>query len=259
MKIKVKKKTTKNPQNQKVMIRKKVPYNEYEVVKISSYLQKLSLSGKPREYEVKVDDLKVIPRTKDFNKVRNINSYLLEESEKVSIILFKGKSRNYDRFDLLLKQENELLTDEQVDSLVQKEMNKYIKERTTQIKINELQKDKRKLQKDKDQLKSKNKRLLKENDKLLEKLLDKENNPPLKINEIIGSVKALSSTQRGEILPDIPKELFDLVLDIKKRKGNEFLFELSLIADTLSKDDTLYENVKTFIINQSSNSTNHEK
>src|ERR1051326_152225 len=62
-------------------------------------------SGKPTDYEIRVDDMRVVPRTNDPDQFDNHEEFVTEETRKVVVIIYDGNSRRNTRHTFLLKDE----------------------------------------------------------------------------------------------------------------------------------------------------------
>ncbi|PIE87292.1 MAG: hypothetical protein CSA03_00875 [Bacteroidetes bacterium] len=63
-------------------------------------LRNLKNQGNPRDYEIRIDDFVVVRRTSDLSQFHLFKKSLTQSSNEVSFIIYKGKSRKYDKYVL---------------------------------------------------------------------------------------------------------------------------------------------------------------
>lgn len=61
--------------------------------------------GKPQDYEIRVDDMKVVPRTNDVDQFDNHEDFVLDETKKVIVLIYDGASRRNTRHTFHFKDE----------------------------------------------------------------------------------------------------------------------------------------------------------
>lgn len=84
---------------------KTIAYTTDSLDMVRLYLQTQKNKGTPRDYEVRIDDLVVVRRTPDITKFNLFKQALTTSSSEVSFIIYKGRSRKYDKY-VLLRQSN---------------------------------------------------------------------------------------------------------------------------------------------------------
>lgn len=79
-------------------------YDPLKVSKIRHLLEEMAAKGQARQYEVFVDNLKVVARTEDVSEFDSFDYYMDEDTEKLRILLYNSASspRN-DQYCFLLK------------------------------------------------------------------------------------------------------------------------------------------------------------
>lgn len=79
-------------------------YDPLKVSKIRHLLEEMASKGQARQYEVFVDNLKVVARTEDVSEFDSFDYYMDEDTEKLRILLYNSASspRN-DQYCFLLK------------------------------------------------------------------------------------------------------------------------------------------------------------
>lgn len=95
---------------------KRLKYNSSATQMIYNNLVSLYNQGKPRDFEIRIDDLTVVHRTNDLKKYYWYQKALTEYSQEVSIILYFGTSRRYDKYILFRKIDqysSDVLTEQQ--------------------------------------------------------------------------------------------------------------------------------------------------
>lgn len=80
-------------------------YNSGKISLLRQLLFNNKQSGKPTDYEIRVDDMKVVPRTNDPEQFDNHEEFVNEETHSVIIILYDGQSRKNTRHIFEMKEE----------------------------------------------------------------------------------------------------------------------------------------------------------
>lgn len=86
-------------------MKKTLAYNSESLEMIQLYLRNQQNQGNPRDYEIRIDDLVVVRRTSDIAQFHVFKKSLTTSSNEVSFIIYKGKSRRYDKY-LLVRNSN---------------------------------------------------------------------------------------------------------------------------------------------------------
>lgn len=84
-----------------------VNHSNYEAGKIENLLQRIknaSLSEQKQEYEIYVDGMKVVPRTSDPQLFESHSDFINEDSNSMTVLLFKGGSRMNDKYFFYFKE-----------------------------------------------------------------------------------------------------------------------------------------------------------
>jgi hypothetical protein len=79
-------------------------YSESRVNLIYELLKKEAENGSPKDYEIKVDELKVVSRNNDPGRFYDFEQFVLPESKNVTIIIHNNLHRSL-RYTLLLQEE----------------------------------------------------------------------------------------------------------------------------------------------------------
>jgi len=76
-------------------------HDKYEAAKVNLLLrqvQNANEKGQGQEYEILVDDFVVVPRTADPELFNSYADYISSESKALTIILYKGTSKSFDKY-----------------------------------------------------------------------------------------------------------------------------------------------------------------
>ncbi len=79
---------------------KTLVYSSDSIEMIRLNLKNLKNQGNPCDYEIRIDDFAVVRRTSDLSQFHLFKKSLTKSSNEVSFIIYKGKSRNYDKYIL---------------------------------------------------------------------------------------------------------------------------------------------------------------
>ena len=79
---------------------KTLVYSSDSLDMIQLRLRNLKNQGNPRDYEIRIDDFVVVRRTSDLSQFHLFKKSLTQSSNEVSFIIYKGKSRKYDKYVL---------------------------------------------------------------------------------------------------------------------------------------------------------------
>lgn len=82
----------------------KEPYSESRVEMISEFLKKEGANGTPKDYEIKIDELKVVSRNNNPDRFYEYEEFVVPESRNITIIIH-DKSHTCTKYILLLQQE----------------------------------------------------------------------------------------------------------------------------------------------------------
>lgn len=82
-------------------------YSATRVDKIYQLLKNEAENGSAKEYDVKVDELKVVSRTNDPERFYSHEDFVLAETQSISINIYDGGSHRCTRYHLMLKEEEQ--------------------------------------------------------------------------------------------------------------------------------------------------------
>lgn len=80
-------------------------YSEERVGLLKQLLLNSKESGKPKDYEIKVDGMKVVSRTNDTEQFDSHEDFITESTQSVTILVYDGASRNNTKHIFSLKEE----------------------------------------------------------------------------------------------------------------------------------------------------------
>jgi len=121
----------------------KMPYNSEKVALLKQLLLNSKESGKPIDYEIRVDGMRAVPRTDDPEQFDRHEDFIDADTGSVTIMLYEGASRNNNRHIFLMKDEpksepkNKPLSGIEVDKMV----NERVEEIKQQMKYDQFKKE----------------------------------------------------------------------------------------------------------------------
>jgi hypothetical protein len=65
-------------------------FDQFKIDKLRHFLEDMEAKGQPRQYEIFVDSLKVVPRTDDLKFFDNYEGYMDEDTEKLRILIYNS-------------------------------------------------------------------------------------------------------------------------------------------------------------------------
>ncbi len=126
---------------------------------IGQVLKKEAAAGKPRDYDIRVDELKVVSRTNDPEQFQTYEDFVEPDSRNITINIYEKRSHRCNHYVFLLR--DEPLTPEDMAG-IEKQVNEKMARREEQRKYerleedyDELQEDYKKLEEERDQLQEK--------------------------------------------------------------------------------------------------------
>ncbi|MBI1838199.1 MAG: hypothetical protein HYR91_13130 [Flavobacteriia bacterium] len=106
---------------------KRIIYTEASIQKFYKHLLMKQQNKVNFEYEIRVDSEKIMPRTKDLTCFYSYRDFITAQTEVVEILLYRGLSRNYEKYVYELSERKTSQID--IDKIVAQELEKYKKER----------------------------------------------------------------------------------------------------------------------------------
>ncbi|MEK6614953.1 MAG: hypothetical protein AABZ32_02405 [Bacteroidota bacterium] len=107
-------------------------YSHEKIGLLKQMLVNSTEAGKPSDYEIRVDDMKVVPRTNDIDQFDNHEEFITDETRKVVVLVYDGNSRRNVRYNYKLQEEKQPLP--QQNGLSGVEVEKIISEKLQQEK-----------------------------------------------------------------------------------------------------------------------------
>ncbi len=108
-------------------------YNNDTAKHVFNQLQNFKQQGNTKDYEVRIDNLTVVQRTKNLDNFHLFKQSLNQFTEAVSILLYKGSSRNYDKYVLTRKTEEESKPDLASEEYLKQRLDDWIKKRRRRL------------------------------------------------------------------------------------------------------------------------------
>ena len=112
-------------------------YSHEKIGLLKQMLVNSTEAGKPSDYEIRVDDMKVVPRTNDIDQFDNHEEFITDETRKVVVLVYDGNSRRNVRYNDKLQEEKQPLP--QQNGLSGVEVEKIISEKLSCIFNAEIQ------------------------------------------------------------------------------------------------------------------------
>ena len=109
-----------------------IPYSHEKIGLLKQMLVNSTEAGKPTDYEIRVDDMKVVPRTNDIDQFDNHEEFITDETRKVVVLVYDGNSRRNVRYNYKLQEEKQPLP--QQNGLSGVEVEKIVSEKLQQEK-----------------------------------------------------------------------------------------------------------------------------
>ena len=81
-------------------------YNSERLEFIKQLLINSVETGKPQDYEIRVDDMRVVPRTNNPDLFENYEDFITEQTRRVLVMLYEGVSRKNAKYLFHLKEED---------------------------------------------------------------------------------------------------------------------------------------------------------
>jgi len=119
-------------------------------------------ANKPQDYEIRVDDMKVVPRTSDVEQFDKYEEFVTEETKRIIVLVYDGTSRRNEKFVYLLKDEKKEKPVEKglSGTEVEKIVSEKLEQKETQWKMAQLEKENKELKEE-----------IKQNEKDFEKII----------------------------------------------------------------------------------------
>lgn len=102
-------------------MKKTEKYSDLHVERIYNILQNHIKNNNPNDFKIYVDEHCVVKRTNDLKQFYDFESFIMDETKAVRFKIFHGSSRNNDEHTLWLKQEEKIITQEEIDLILEKQ------------------------------------------------------------------------------------------------------------------------------------------
>lgn len=122
-------------------------YNNDTVKHVFDQLMNFKNQGNTKDYEIRIDDLTVVERTNNLDNFHLFKQSLNQFTETVSILLYKGSSRNYDKYVLTRKTEQESKPDLASEEYLKQRLDDWIKKEKKEIHFARLKEENKQLKK----------------------------------------------------------------------------------------------------------------
>lgn len=116
-------------------------YSDQDIHQLFDLLSSKQRQGSSVEYEIRIDNFQVIPRTADLNRFYFYRDHLQEDSMTLTFMVYKGNSRRYDKFIFKLN----ALPDAEKE--IQEKINEALEKQRKEVEYQILQKKVKKLKK----------------------------------------------------------------------------------------------------------------
>lgn len=205
----------------------KLSYDSDNLDMIYNSLKKLKEHNNPRDYEIRIDGLSVIPRTNEVYRFYNHQDFMLGSSKEIVVLIYYGKSRLNDKYLLIHNQD--FLSKEQY----KKELEDSIKEFRKKEKLKRLIKKNKERKKQIVQLKAKVNNLESSSSKIIKDLF------PM----ISSSLN--KSTNSG--IDQETQMILKIIKSTKDEFGEEVFNNAMKIGLTVARNPSITESVEQFI------------
>lgn len=219
---------------------KTLTYNSANIQMLYDNLVNLKTQGVSQDFEIRVDDLIIIPRTSDLSKFFLFKKSLTEFSNEVVFILYKQKSRRNDKY-ILVRRRNvshgpNMTQQEYIDS----EIAKALKIRERELELTRLEEETKSQRQTIKELRVKVAELKAKSKGEIMELLQV-------LNQQFGN-KSDSSQDDNQTINGIPRnEIVMMIAQARKNYGDEIFGEVLGIAMKTAENPQIIEEVKQFI------------
>lgn len=141
----------------------KEKYDSAKMDKHLNYLQLYAEKGRPLDYEIIVDGMKVVRRTDEPQDFQNYSSFVDADTKAIELLIYNGTSNNNDRYIYTLSEPaKESLSGIDIDAKITEQVERHkrdIEYATLQREHSELKREVTELEKEIEQLEADNKTL----------------------------------------------------------------------------------------------------
>ena len=172
-------------------------YSSNRVNLIYQLLKNEADNGTPKEYDIKVDDLKVVSRTSDPERFHGHEDFVLSETKSIMINIYDGTSNRCTRYNLLLKEEEP--TNQELSGIEKSMTAKMVQERK-KWEYEQLKKEFEELKEKLDESEEYGETL----SKRINQLEDEQNNRSTKITDTMIGLAGMYIANKPNALSGIP-------------------------------------------------------
>jgi len=165
-------------------------YDSGKIAMLKQLLENNARNGRPTEYEIKVDELKTVPRTNDPAQFDSHEDFITADTRTVTIILYEGQGKSSDKHIFSMNGQTQAEQAQPVPSLSGIDIDKKVDEKVEAVKK----------QMEYDKLVEENKELKEEAKEAedyiekLEKALEQEKKERLKIKGVhVGEIASIAA------------------------------------------------------------------
>lgn len=122
-------------------------YNNTTIQHVFDQLRNFKNQGTTKDYEIRIDGLTVIQRTKNLGNFHLFKKSLTDFSEAISFLLYKGNSRKCDKYILTRKSDQRSVSTLATEEYIEQQINKRIKEGKREVDLARLKEENKQLKK----------------------------------------------------------------------------------------------------------------
>ncbi len=205
----------------------KLTYNSDNLEMIYHSLKTLQEHNTPRDFEIRVDGLSVVPRTKIVERFYFHQEYIIDITNEVTVLLYYGNSRLNDKY--ILSHNQDFMTKEAYE----KKLARKLKKLKTKSKLKSL------LVKTKEQ-----KETIKELESKINLL---ESSQSKAIKEVLPLLTRVMGTNNNAALDDESKQIIEIIKELKNELGEELYNQAMFLGLTVAKNPEIMDDVNAFV------------
>lgn len=205
----------------------KLTYNSDNLEMIYHSLKTLQEHNTPRDYEIRVDGLSVVPRTKIVERFYFHQEYIIDITNEVTVLLYYGNSRLNDKY--ILSHNQDFMTKEAYE----KKLARKLKKLKTKSKLKSL------LVKTNEQ-----KETIKELESKINLL---ESSQSKAIKEVLSLLNGVMGTNNNAVLDDESKQIIEIIKELKKELGEELYNQAVFLGLTVARNPEIMDDVNAFV------------
>jgi hypothetical protein len=215
-------------------------YNNTTIKHVYDQLLNFKNQGTTKDYEIRIDDLTVIQRTKNMGNFHLFKKSLTDFSEAISFLLYKGNSRKCDKYILTRKSDQKSVSTLATEEYLEQRLQDWINEEKREVDLARLKEENKHLKKQ-----------LRKSDARNTNLEAKKSGDLKEIIELITT--SLPSLTGGKV--EIPTELngikmtdlMGMVNSCRTRWGDETFGRVLGITMTIGDDLELLKTVENLL------------